>query len=61
MQVYGGSGSKLSFNLNGVPSDGQKLLHFQLVEQAIISVQQVIAFMAGKFGQHELCSEINQK
>jgi len=60
MQVYGGSGSKLSFNLDGVPSDGQKMLHFQLVEQAIISVQQVIAFMAGTFGQHELCSEISQ-
>jgi hypothetical protein len=60
MQVYGGSGGNLSFNLGGVPSDSQKLVHFQLVDQTIISVQQVIAFMAGTFGQYELCSEINQ-
>ena len=60
MQVYGGSGDNLSFNLGGVPSDNQKLDHFQLVDQTIISVQQVIAFMAGTFGQYELCSEINQ-
>ena len=58
MQVYGGSKGNLSFNLNGVPSDSQKSEHFQLVDQAIISVRHVIAFMADIFGQHELYSEI---
>ena len=60
MQVYGGSEDNLSFNLGGVPSDRQKKVHFQLVDQTIISVQYVIAFMADTFGQSELCSEINQ-
>jgi hypothetical protein len=60
MQVYGGSKGDLSFNLGGVPSDSQKLEHFQLVDQTIISVRHVIAFMADTFGQHELYSEIMQ-
>ena len=59
MQTYGGSRDNLSFNLGGVQSDSQRLDYFQLVEQTVISVQQVIAFMAGTFEQHELCSEIN--
>ncbi|MGA2323876.1 MAG: hypothetical protein ABSG22_08515 [Sedimentisphaerales bacterium] len=58
MQVYGGSKDDLTFNLGGVPSDSQKLDHFQLVDQAVISVRHVIAFMADTFGQHELYSEI---
>ena len=60
MQVYGGSKGNLSFNLGGIPSDIQKADNFQLVDQAIISVRLVIAFMAGKFGQDGLRSEIVQ-
>jgi hypothetical protein len=60
MQVYGGSKGNLTFNLDSVPSDSQKLDHFQLVDQAVISVRHVIAFMADTFGQHELYSEIRR-
>jgi len=58
MQIYGGPGENFSFNLGGVPSDNQKLIHFQLFDQTMISVRHVIAFMANIFGQHELYSEI---
>ncbi|MFQ5965808.1 MAG: hypothetical protein ACE5KZ_16165 [Candidatus Scalinduaceae bacterium] len=60
MQIYGGNNNNLSFNLGGVPSDNQKRTHFQLVDQVTISVQHVIEFMAGVFGQHELCSQIKR-
>lgn len=60
MQIYGGSRNSLSFNLSGVLSDSQKLAHSQLVDQAEISVQHVIVFMAEVFRQHKLCSQINQ-
>lgn len=60
MQIYGGSGNNLSFNLCGVSADSQKLMHFQLFDEVSISVKHVIAFMANTFRQHDLCSEINQ-
>ncbi len=58
MQIYGGRNGNLSFNLDGVPSQDQIMDHLQLVEQAEISIQHVIAFMADKFGQHELYSAV---
>lgn len=58
MEVYGGSRGDLSFNLGGVPSSKQKMYKFQLVDQAMISIQMLIAFMAKTFEQNELCSEI---
>ena len=60
MQIYGGSRNNLSFNLSGVLSDSQKLAQFQLVDQIEVSVQDVMAFMAGVFGQHGLCTQINE-
>lgn len=60
MEIYGGSEDTLSFNLNGVPSDTQKRWHYQLVDEVGISMQHVIAFMAGVFQQRELCAKINQ-
>ena len=60
MGIYGGTNGNLSFNLGGVPSDPQKLSHYQLVEQVEFSLQHVIAFMAGVFKQVELCAEINR-
>ena len=60
MGVYGGQKGSLSFNLDGVPSDAQKRLNYQLVEEVELSLQHVIAYMAGVFKQVELCAEINR-
>ena len=61
MEVYGGPRDNLSFNLGGVPSADQKMDKFQLVDQAIISVQLLIAFMAKTFNQKEVFLEISKQ
>ncbi len=60
MSIYGGSPGSRSFNLDGVPSENQKRQHRQLLEQAELSIQHVMAFMADKFKQTELLAEMNQ-
>jgi|GEM_PF-567109 len=58
MQVYGGICPDLSFNIAGIPSTQQREMHFQLVEQAYLSVLYLIGFSASRFGLAELYSEV---
>jgi len=58
MQIYGGAPPNLTFNVAGVPSEQQRQMHMQLVEQARLSVKHSLAFIALVLGRRDLNREI---
>jgi hypothetical protein len=54
MQMYGGHPPRLSFNISGIPSQRQKDMHGEIVDEAYKSVLYAVAHAAGTFSLTEL-------
>lgn len=60
MQSYGGVHPNLSFNLLGIPSDQQKSMQMQIVQQSYISVLLSMMLICIKFKQDKYLEELDR-
>lgn len=59
MQSYGGVRPNLRFDLLGTPSENQKLLQVQIVQESYTSIVHCVSLICQKFGQDEIAIEVN--
>lgn len=60
MQSYGGPPIEQSFNLLGCPSEEQKAIYLQMVEESYSSVLYSMHFICFKFKQEEIVKELEK-
>ena len=60
MQSYGGVPPNLSFNLLGTPSDHQKLMQMQIVQQSYISIIHCVSLICNRLKQDDIAIEVKK-